>query len=364
MTNTTFSAVPYQRQDHEAALLQFIAKVLGPEKCERRRKVLDTIHDTMPGRERLPLRYVIPDGERIAGAMGHLPADFLVEGERVPARFTHDLLIDPDYRGQGLAKLIVDNARSQGDFFPGGMWMTDPCYKIHLACGFEAVEPLTTYTLVLDPAGFVSRKALSSLKGGLSRVALGVTRSRALKRARKEVESGADRIERPTEFDAALDPGWLRMAQTYGVTRIREADYLNWKYSHHPILDYRTSIARRDGEVAGYMVWRNALAGAGEQRAVIADFLVENGDVSVFRLLLSDVIVQAFEASMHYVSVITTQPWATKALRAFGFFPRGERNTWVIAGWKKHIPESFLSNHESWHVCLGDSDGDMWTADV
>jgi hypothetical protein len=61
------------------------------------------------------------------------------------------------------------------------------------------------------------------------------------------------------------------------------------------------------------------------------------------------------------VSVLTTQEWAVRALRAFGFFPRASRNTWVVAGWQNRIPKEWLNTHGAWHVVLGDSDGDIWS---
>ncbi|HEU4929605.1 MAG TPA: GNAT family N-acetyltransferase, partial [Candidatus Krumholzibacteria bacterium] len=161
MSTIPLSVVAYERNVHEPAYLRFIEKVMGADECEHRRRVLASMHERMPGRERTPLRHVILDGDRVAGSLGYMPADFLINGERVAVRFTHDLLVDPDYRGQGLAKLVVENARMLGDFFPGGMWMTDPCYKIHLACGFDDMPALTTYTLALDPISFLAQKDLS-----------------------------------------------------------------------------------------------------------------------------------------------------------------------------------------------------------
>ncbi|HEX5131887.1 MAG TPA: GNAT family N-acetyltransferase, partial [Candidatus Krumholzibacteria bacterium] len=256
MSGTPLPVVAYEREHHEAALYRFVEKVLGAEKCERRRRVIDTMHTTMPGHDRFPLRYVIVDGDRVAGSMGHMPADFWIKGKRVAARFTHDLLVDPDYRGGGLARLLVDNARAQGDFFPGGMWMTQPCHQIHVKCGFAEATPLTTYSMVLNPALFAARKQLSPLKALVARAGLGVSGALALRRARRDAaRAGLEEIKR---FDSGLDPVWEKLGAGYGVTRVRDAAYLNWKYMDHPSLVYRALVARRGAEVVGYMIWRLA----------------------------------------------------------------------------------------------------------
>ena len=143
--------VAYERERHEPALKRFTEKVLGATVCANRQRVIDTFHDRMPGRERLPLRHVLVDGDIVAGTLGYMPTEFLVNGTRVASRYTHDLLVDPEYRGAGLGKLIVAHAHALGDFYPGGMWMTGQCHKIHQQVGFDDVANLVTYTAVLDP---------------------------------------------------------------------------------------------------------------------------------------------------------------------------------------------------------------------
>jgi GNAT superfamily N-acetyltransferase len=362
MNKKTLPIVAYQPELHADALFRFISKVLGAEMCERRRRVIETMHTTMPGHDRFPLRHVIVDGDSIAGTLGYMPADFWVKGERVAVRFTHDLLVDPDYRGAGLGRLIVDNARALGDFFPGGMWMTDPCRKIHVDCGFKDATPLVTYSLVLDPAAFVTRKAMSGIKGFVSRTALSFNRTLALARARRL--AGNSSLREVERFDPAMDAVWETLARGYSITRVRDAAYLNWKYSDHPSLDYRNLIATRDGAPSGYLVWRLAPAVAEEKRAVVVDFLTARNDAGTLRRLIARVVAEAHAAGMESVSVLTTQPWAASVVRGLGFMPRAARNTWVVAGWQGVIPVEWLSDTTAWHVCLGDSDGDMWTGSI
>jgi len=361
---TDFPIVPFDLAAHGDALFEFLERVLGADARKNRRTVIEWMHESMPGRDREPLRYVILDGDRIAGSMGHMPTEFVVEGRTVAARFTHDLLVDPTYRGKGLAKRIVENAVAQGDFFPGGMWMTDPCYKIHLASGFDDVKPIVTQTLVLDPDAFVRRKELGGVKAGVSRAALGVFRARALKgaeRTERAMESAGLRILEASEFDAALDGAWRAMVESYGVSRARNAEYLNWRYVHHPRLTYRIHTLERDGAAAGYIVWRPPLEGDPERRAVVTDFLVQNGDADALRFLTSRVVNGAAETGAGILYLLTTQEWAGKTLRSMGFVPRRGRQTWVVAGWRGVVPETWLADHRPWHVCSGDSDGDMWT---
>ncbi len=354
----------YEKSKHEASYLRFLEKVLGPEKFAVRKKAVLWLHDRHPLAGRVPLRFVVKDGERIAGSMGHMPADYMIKGERVPVRITHDLLVDPDYRGQGLAKKIVDNAKDTGDFYPGGMWMNDPCYKIHRSCGFEDVLPVATQTLVLDPKAFVARQGLGGAKGAAVQTLLSVGRVRAMRRvtAAAKGSAGETVLREIPEFSPALDEAWLSMIKTYGIAACRDAAFLNWKYTRHPVVRYRVLLAERRGKPSGYLVWRLPLEGGVENRASIVDYVVERGDTAALQSMAAAVIIEASAARVEALSVMTTQPWASKLLRSFGFLPRRESHTWLVANWERHIPAQWLRTHEPWHVCLGDSDGDFWTS--
>jgi len=361
---STFPVVPYEKQKHESAYLRFLEKVLGAEKFATRRKAVAWLHDGHPLRgERPPLRFVVTDDEKIAGSMGHMPADYMIKGERVAVRITHDLLVDPEYRGQGLAKKIVDNSKATGDFYPGGMWMNVPCYKIHRACGFDDVLSPTTQTLVLDPGAFARRQGFNAVKRVAVAGALGVTRARAMRKARAVVDSetGGVACREVGEFDPRLDGAWLSMVKSYDIAACREAAFLNWKYTKHPVLKYRFTVAERGGDTRGYLVWRMPLEGGKENRAVIVDYLVERGDVETLKAMTAKVIVEAETGGAEALSVMTTHPRAVKLLRTFGFLPRRGSHSWVIANWERYLPREWLVSHEPWHVCLGDSDGDFWT---
>ena len=353
--------VAYEREQHEPALKRFTSKVLGVDICDRRQRVIDTFHERMPGRERFPLRYVLMDGDVVAGTMGHMPTEFLVNGQRIAARYTHDLLVDPEYRGAGLGKLIVKHAYELGDFYPGGMWMTGQCHKIHQQIGFEDVANLTTYTAVLDPGSFAARRNFSPLKSAVTRVGLTATRFLASQRAGTMLSRAQTTLETVKEMDPAYDAAWLELSRTYGITRVRDAAYLNWKYGDHPILAYRMVIATQNGSPRGFLIWRPAPEGAKETRAVIADFLVAKDDARTLQEMVARVLVDAGEAGVDAVAFMAAQRFATAALQKLGFVAGGSHNAWVIANWKKALPPDAVTNLDAWHMCMGDSDGDIWT---
>jgi hypothetical protein len=350
----------YDREQHESAFTLFSEKVLGAETTRRRQRVINTFHERMPARDRAPIRCVCLDGDTVAGTLGYMPADFLVNGERQSVRYTHDLLVDPAYTGYMLGKRIILDTLKRGDFFPGGMWMTETCYKLHLFCGFEDAPRLTTFTSVLDQRAFLARRRFPPLRRAAVRVALEAVRARAMLNALRILSRSRVTLDAAPRFDTAHDAAWMDMARSYTMTRVRDAAYLNWKYTDHPTLDYRIVRATNNGSPRGFMIWRPAPDGVEERRAVIADFLVERNDRQTLQAMAARVLLDAASSSVDSVAVLTTQSWAQAALRPLGFLPGRTHNTWVVGGWRDAMPHQWLKDPDQWHMCLGDSDGDIW----
>jgi GNAT superfamily N-acetyltransferase len=355
--------VPFDQAAHSVAFYRFMEKVRGPENFANRRKALEWFHHGFPLVDREPLRFLLMDGERVAATMGHMPVEYTVQGETVQARITHDLLVDPDYRGKGLAKKLVDNARDTGGFMPGGMWMTGQCYKIHLSCGFEDVCALRPQTLILKPHDFAVRRHLGFARRTAARLAFGVVKSRSLRKAKLALKnlSGEFSATETGEFSRELDSAWAGMLKTYDVTAARNAAFLNWKYAHHPVLSYRLLLAERRGEPCGYAIWRLPFGGNSDRRAVIVDYLVARGDEYCLRFLISKIMCDASKHDVEVLSTVTAQPWAGKILSSFGFLKGHAEYKWVVANWRPYIPPEWLDSQDHWHACLGDSDGDFWT---
>ena len=361
MNEDNLTIVPYDRQKHEAAFFDFVEKGFGEKKGKRRQKVLTWMHDDMPGREREPLRHLIVDGERIAGSLGCMPAEFYLRGERVEGRHGHDIMVDPSYRGRGLGTRLMHHYAELNEFTPFGLWMTGTTHHIALAGGWDDMPAMTNQNLVLNPAKFMERKDESALKKSTSKLALGAMRSVALKRAAGTLRRSGATIETIEAFDPAMDEQILPLLASHGVTRFRDAEFLNWRYVRHPHLAYRILTAQRDGRLAGYVIWRPALESDEEKRSLVVDFLVANGDTETLRPLFSKVVLDAEAESSEVVTVLSTQSWVNKALRAMGFAPKRTPQTWVVTGWRGRMDESWLQDHDQFHVCLGDSDGDLWT---
>jgi hypothetical protein len=108
------------------------------------------------------------------------------------------------------------------------------------------------------------------------------------------------------------------------------------------------------------MIWRPPAPG-GESRSVVLDFLVGKDDESALRALVSRVVDESSRAGVEMVSLLSTQPFVMSTMRKMGFLPKRSGGTWVVAGWEDVCDPDRVKDPASWHICMGDSDGDMWT---
>lgn len=62
-----------------------------------------------------------------------------------------------------------------------------------------------------------------------------------------------------------------RVRDRWGTCATRSAAFLNWRYLDHPQRRYQVATARRQGELAGYVIWERQ-----ENRVTVADWYAEN----------------------------------------------------------------------------------------
>lgn len=58
------------------------------------------------------------------------------------------------------------------------------------------------------------------------------------------------------EFDENINKFWSKIKQKYPITINRSKDFLNWRYSFHPLLNYQIFLYRINSDIKGYIIVR------------------------------------------------------------------------------------------------------------
>jgi L-amino acid N-acyltransferase YncA len=198
------------------------------------------------------------EGEIVAQCAA-IPYRVQLEGE--PATITQgvDSMVHPDHR-RGLRRpgLFVATARPFFERFGGpGQdalhygWPVEPAWRIgRTFLGYEIVRTQTIHFRTPPP---------------------GPT----------ELPDGVEVIER---FDDGVADLYARCSREWGLSVVRDATYLNWRFVDNPRHEYTILGVREDGDLVGYAVY----SGADSPRpnsGLLVDWLVPTDRVGVGQLL-------------------------------------------------------------------------------
>jgi hypothetical protein len=296
---------------------------------------------------------VAADGDRIAGTLGRMPVRFTVKGRSILVRYSHDLLVDPDYRGQKLAQKLVDEVPRRSECPTGGLWMTGPSYAIHQKGGWKAMTPAHAQIRILDPAALLARRCRGA-RGGRGRVLRGLIGLAAVDAWRAETAG-----YRWTRSGLQLRP--TRSGRSRAASRWRGADQaLRWRFERAPNTRYVKLVARKAGAMRGYLALRFPEGGRAGSVAVCVDFLARPDEPDAITALVREALARAKGAKATGLLALTTCGSFRRRLARLGFLG-AHLQTFVLHNLAGHPDEALLSETAHWYLTFTDSDGDMWT---
>ena len=172
-------------------------------------------------------------------------------------------------------------------------------------------------------------------------------------------------FERVAEFGAEVDELWQRLRDRYRVACVRESAVLNHRYRDCPVGEHRLWLARRDGRLDGFIVYR-IWEREGVRLATVLDHL-DGHDPEVAAALLTKAAQDASESGCDFLQVASAESTALDAAAAgFQGFQVSEREPVDhVAGNLFPFddptdPElAFLASAfepRNWHYTQGDSD--------
>lgn len=189
--------------------------------------------------------------------------------------------------------------------------------------------------------------------------------------------TGAFQVQEVRLFDAEVEVFWGRVRSRYPIIVERTALYLNWRYAHHPLLDYRILIIRKAGVMVGYLVSRREEAEERHCRYAvdrIVDLVAEEeAEMPILEAYLSRVRDEQIDC----VDFFFTGNIPVRSLKGTGFVDVKEHHLEDIPAVfspieRDRLPINFivyiddglmhLSDHiqniNNWYITRGDGDKD------
>jgi len=258
------------------------------------------------------------EGE-VVGKHGCVPMRMTVAGHGVTAYLMEGLSLLPEHRNwnalRGLLHATLTATEGEAAAFGFGFATPLPT-AFHRLMGLETLERLPIFVGLQDARHALqalgASKPLSRLLGGPAQLLLGVRTPRA---------SGATDLREITAFDASFDALWNALEPDRGTAVVKDASYLNWRYTQCPSIDYGRIAAWRLERPEGMAVWR---VDRSKRHGFLLELLAREDRTEVLEELLGEVLRRMAQGEVGLVSAcFPPHSAAARILRKAGF------NTWA-----------------------------------
>ncbi len=297
-----------------------------------------------------PLIWLAREAQTIVGQYATMPVRLSVRGQEIDAAWGMDVMVAPERQRQGLGEVLF----REWDRHVGaslGLGLSDSSYRLFKKLRWPdvgpvpcLVKPLTRRALRRPGWSVAANRLVSALTLPWIRL---VARTRPL--------TGEVRTLR--HFDDSFTRLYERVAPRFDFIVRRDAAYLNWKYIQAPHVRYQIAALDRDGETAGYVVYRHVQEPRGRV-TIVVDWLTAPGDHGGLLTLLRWVDREARAADSDKIRAFALHAEYRKLLRQSGYFAVKSTMELVAKVNAIDLPGAFYQSTDRWHVTLGDSDQD------
>lgn len=172
-------------------------------------------------------------------------------------------------------------------------------------------------------------------------------------------------VEDIDAIDSDINQFCDRNKGKFGITINRTSNYLNWRIVKNPNVNYKFLIARKFGELVGYVITKRSTTDFNMRE--IVDMVCEENNEIIFNTLLKATVSRLKEAKVYAVSFTTldSKNFLNRRLINNGFLPvqkiaaflrthltsekRGEESVLLVKGINKNLNSIIIYNPAYWY---------------
>lgn len=265
---------------------------------------------------------VAMDNGKIVGARPLLLAEMWLKDEKTKVAQPCDTMVHPEYQRQGILsrmnQFAIEHFREDGYalFYNFPNMQSYPGYlklgwrKVSLAENlFQVINPQIVLDYKLGRRFLV--KGLGLLYNAISKT--GKHRSLVVTLPNNYQTEVVD------QFVDELKQDYLR--DKSAIELDRSEDYLRWRFDQHPENSYKYILARKDNRLCGYGVVSTEDMGRGLIRGRVIDYLVEEGNIEGFRVIMDACLNELRKRKCSFISVslFGNPRFSQELIDSFGF---------------------------------------------
>jgi GNAT superfamily N-acetyltransferase len=317
------------------------------------------------------------DGDRLIGFNGLIGVDVQFDGKRMPAAWSCDFIVAPEYRRHGVGRGLKEELDKRCDLIMA-LGVSSSAAPVLKRAGWQSGPGPLTWVRWCRPRGLnaMVRKWMQYPTGALARFALPSFSLQGM----ELTEQAA--LPSTTE----LDQLWSICAPGYSRCAIRDGAFLEWRYARFPFTVYRYLVLRRNDQLVAIAVFRASggivrfidyvgpAVNLGIKATLVRALLKASPDATALECTTSDRELQRALLSMGFlptrfeghrfftrlpaagVPAKESQNWFLMAGDSDGDFLNAARDAcWTIREWSE---EDFASGRDSWEALLAQSEAD------
>lgn len=224
-----------------------------------------------PGRNYL--YHLIDSQHRIVGQNILIPYCLMIDGKPHKALCSTNLIVLPEMVGKGAGHLLIEQHEQERQLcFAVGI--TPASMKAFLKRSWKVIDSARLYALFLRPRPclrYVKKEGLlAAAASPLLRVLSVLARVNASFAVPSRIAGVS--FEEIDHFNPEWDSVWQKCLSPYGISFVRSAEFLNWKYFSRADVKHHVLLIRKGQQPVGFLVYRLS---RNEQRQILLGRIVD-----------------------------------------------------------------------------------------
>jgi len=294
--------------------------------------------------------------DRVVGFAGAIPYRIKAGDHEIIWTQLMDLMVEPDLQGKkvfsALLKANQIHIMKELPILYG--FTNENSFRVyHGVENVYNVYNVPRMIKVLNTGALIKTKISSDIVanavGSLGN--LGLRISEKLQSSIKKSELNLQRIDK---FDSRFDEFWEKIRSHFQIAHVRGSQYLEWRYSRHPLIQYTAYAVTENDHIWGFVVLRDV---PGEiNRGFILEFLALPERQDVQDLLLNKAVEHFRDCGVDIITawMFPHAPYY-KAFQRHMFFSRpGDLIVLFQFFREEKVSKEFIKNPLNWYVSCGD----------
>lgn len=295
--------------------------------------------------------WVVTRGAEIVGQVATIPVRLKVGAEETLAIWILDFIVHEDYRGQGLGKRLMGEARK---FCPTmiALGINEGSTAVLLKTGWKAMGGVRRYQRLLFPGNDLQRASSFAPIRGLVNLCYSPFRPRL-----SDTSEGSRQLREVTEFDDSFDAFWNEASRQWPCAVVRDARNLNWQFGRQPGKKFDVLGLYEQERLVGYAVlfFRKIGQAGAPAKASIADLCYTANDANaIIDELLRAALRLAIKRRAGSLVTDIHDALVEERLKHFGFWHI--KNSPQFMAHATDGREQLMYEPGNWFLTRGDSD--------